>query len=293
MVVIRRPSTSAARRRQEHTGSPSTRTVQAPHAPRPQTTLVPVRPSLSRRASASTTRGSTVRRCVRPLMSRVRGTAPGPRARSGSRAGFAPAFAATAPTRAPRTRSRRVNPGLRSSPIGHLLAESDHPPGGPENGSSVRCPPGSPRRLVLLRRVHVRDDSWILDGKLGDRVGARAPELSQPIPPRKGEDVAAQLSSDESRVPPPPLRAGDPDASGVRGGYERGDRRGLDRWVIRGPDEKGGNRRLGGESCQTEPDRFHHLAVRIRIDDDPRARPPDPARRLRAVGPENHDGPDA
>ena len=67
MVVISRPSTSAASERHDFTRLPSISTVQAPHWPRPQPFLEPVRCRCSRRASSSVVRGSSVSRCSVPL----------------------------------------------------------------------------------------------------------------------------------------------------------------------------------------------------------------------------------
>ena len=67
IVVIGLPAASCASVRHEQTVLPSRRTVQAPQAPRPQTTFVPVRPIRSRSASASVTRGSTESRWTEPL----------------------------------------------------------------------------------------------------------------------------------------------------------------------------------------------------------------------------------
>src|SRR5918999_1500323 len=67
MVVISRPSTRAARERHDLTRLPSIRTVQAPHWPRPQPFLEPVRCKCSRNASSSVVRGSSVNRCSAPF----------------------------------------------------------------------------------------------------------------------------------------------------------------------------------------------------------------------------------
>ena len=53
MVMIFLPTAADDRHEQERTGSPSTCTVQAPHAAMPQPYLVPVRPSSSRRTHSS------------------------------------------------------------------------------------------------------------------------------------------------------------------------------------------------------------------------------------------------
>src|ERR1700730_3271309 len=53
MVTTERPATARAGSKQLTTGSPSSSTVQAPHTPSPQTSLVPVRSSESRRTSTS------------------------------------------------------------------------------------------------------------------------------------------------------------------------------------------------------------------------------------------------
>ena len=115
IVVMGLPGGLVGQHRQEQTVLPSRSTVQAPQAPRPQTTLVPVRPIRSRRASTSVTRGSTesVMRGAVDLELEGRGAGPDsvgrrppqpwrrrrPRSR---RRGV------------PRTRSRRVKPPLRS-----------------------------------------------------------------------------------------------------------------------------------------------------------------------------------
>jgi hypothetical protein len=58
-VVSDFPPTAFAGIRQLATGTPSTSTVQAPHTPEPQTSLVPVRPSESRITSTSSASGSS------------------------------------------------------------------------------------------------------------------------------------------------------------------------------------------------------------------------------------------
>ena len=91
MVVISRPSTSAASERHDFTRLPSISTVQAPHWPRPQPFFEPVRCRCSRRASSSVVRGSSVSRCSVPLT----------RSTTSSGAGAASAPCATAGDRAP------------------------------------------------------------------------------------------------------------------------------------------------------------------------------------------------
>ena len=88
MVVISRPSTSAASERHAFTRLPSISTVQAPHWPRPQPFFEPVRCRCSRRASSSVVRGSSVSRCSVPL---TRSTTS-----SGAGAASAPCAAASA-----------------------------------------------------------------------------------------------------------------------------------------------------------------------------------------------------
>ena len=61
MVVISRPSARAASDRHDFTRLPSISTVQAPHWPRSQPFLEPVRWRCSRRASSSVVRGSSAR----------------------------------------------------------------------------------------------------------------------------------------------------------------------------------------------------------------------------------------
>ena len=55
IVVTVRPATDPAVRWQDLTGSPSTKTVHAPHAPSPQPSFAPVRPSRSRSAGSNGT----------------------------------------------------------------------------------------------------------------------------------------------------------------------------------------------------------------------------------------------
>ena len=86
MVVISRPSMSAASERHAFTRLPSISTVQAPHWPRPQPFFEPVRCRCSRRASSSVVRGSSASRCSVPLT----------RSSTSSGAGVAPAPCATA-----------------------------------------------------------------------------------------------------------------------------------------------------------------------------------------------------
>src|ERR1035441_5429157 len=62
------PLTCGARTRQEFTGSPSSRTVHAPHSPISQPHFVPSRPSWSRSRSSSVRLAGGVRVCERPLM---------------------------------------------------------------------------------------------------------------------------------------------------------------------------------------------------------------------------------
>ena len=78
MVVMLREPTSMAKVMQESVGTLSIQTVQAEHDPRSQTTLVPVRLSESRRASASVMRGSTGSGYATPFTWSTIGTAPGP-----------------------------------------------------------------------------------------------------------------------------------------------------------------------------------------------------------------------
>ena len=63
---------------QEQTGVLSTITVQAEHAPRSQTTFVPVMSSLTRSASANVVRGSTCSVLFCPFTFNVMGNASGP-----------------------------------------------------------------------------------------------------------------------------------------------------------------------------------------------------------------------
>ena len=69
MVVMVWPSPCTASIRQERTGSPSRRMVQAPHTPCSQPALVPVSPTFSRRQSSKVRRGSTSTVTLAPLTS--------------------------------------------------------------------------------------------------------------------------------------------------------------------------------------------------------------------------------
>src|SRR5208282_2567430 len=71
MVRMSLPSALIARYRQALTGSPSSSTVQAPHSPVLQPSLVPVKPILSRMASSSRSLASTDTRCSSPLTLRL------------------------------------------------------------------------------------------------------------------------------------------------------------------------------------------------------------------------------
>src|SRR5450432_485566 len=78
MVVIGRPATDPAGCWQARTGSPSTSTVQAPHAPSPQPGLAPVSPRSSRSAQSSDADDDTGR--GDPLTTRLScGSEPGSR----------------------------------------------------------------------------------------------------------------------------------------------------------------------------------------------------------------------
>ncbi len=70
-VVISRPWASTASVRQAYRGTPSIRTVQAPHSPRSHPGLAPVRPMTSRRTWSSVQRVSTDRTWVWPLTRRA------------------------------------------------------------------------------------------------------------------------------------------------------------------------------------------------------------------------------
>ena len=67
MVVMSRPAASTARMVQEQTGSPSSQTVQAEHAPRLQPILVPVNPSGPRRASTRVSARFDLQRPIRTV----------------------------------------------------------------------------------------------------------------------------------------------------------------------------------------------------------------------------------
>src|SRR6266542_4850104 len=130
-------------------------TVQAPHVPRSQTLLAPVRSKELRKASSSVTRGSSSALYLLPLIVSATGTFPGP-----STAGSVPAAPASfVPTRGTEAamppifrKSRRETPreeglrpefrevrlGLRpsSSPISRLRL---YPP---DRTNEARSPPG-------------------------------------------------------------------------------------------------------------------------------------------------------
>jgi len=78
MVVTSRVPTSTASVMHDETGVPSRCTVQALHEPRSHTTLVPVRPSVKRSASASVVDGSTFTWWMTRLTFIVSATSPGP-----------------------------------------------------------------------------------------------------------------------------------------------------------------------------------------------------------------------
>src|SRR6266581_979128 len=118
IVVISRPSTSAASERHDFTRLPSISTVQAPHWPSPQPFFEPVRCRCSRRASSSVVRGSSLSRCSVPLtrntMSSGAGAAPAPCAAAGDTAPAMNCPPARAPpvTTASSSSSRRVTSEL-------------------------------------------------------------------------------------------------------------------------------------------------------------------------------------
>jgi len=88
--VTERPATSMANVMQDTTGTPSSRTVHAEHAPQLHAIWVPVRPSGPRNASASVVHGGTATVRLAPLIRRDIATT------SGSTMGvlvFGPAFA--------------------------------------------------------------------------------------------------------------------------------------------------------------------------------------------------------
>ena len=71
-VVTSWPSACAAETRQEQTGCPSNKTVQAPQSPASQPTFVPVRPKRSRRTRDSRSAGGTATDTLRPLTTKLR-----------------------------------------------------------------------------------------------------------------------------------------------------------------------------------------------------------------------------
>src|SRR3712207_2870960 len=73
IVAIALPSIRTANARQAFTRLPSTCTVHAPHWPRPQPFLVPLRCRCSRSASSRVVRGSRVSACAWPLTVSVTG----------------------------------------------------------------------------------------------------------------------------------------------------------------------------------------------------------------------------
>src|ERR1019366_7639072 len=79
LVIVRLP-TSIASIIQAAIGFPSSQTVQAEQAPRSQPTLVPVKSSESRNASANVVFGSMNSECDTLFTSSVSGTGPGPTA---------------------------------------------------------------------------------------------------------------------------------------------------------------------------------------------------------------------
>ena len=182
--------------------------MQAPQAPRPQTTFVPVRPMPSRSASTSMTRGSTVSGMRRAVDVELEGRGPGPTRRSPGRLRLERRrVAATAPTRLPRTRSRRVNPPRVSSlmsaswladpsPPDHTSARERcfQPPAadvrrffaGPRPGAGAR---GGESRGVACGSQEPAQALESLDRGLaargsGSRPGGRAPSCAGP--PRRG-----------------------------------------------------------------------------------------------------------
>src|SRR5215210_3187577 len=83
------PSTCTAKTRHDRTADPSSRTVHAPQTPCSQPTWVPVKPSVCRMKSESSSRGSTTSWRRRPFTVTVTATSfmPPPRSRSARRGG--------------------------------------------------------------------------------------------------------------------------------------------------------------------------------------------------------------
>ena len=130
MVVTGCPTASSAKTLQEGTGWFPSITVHAPHAPRSQPILVPVRPRSSRSALASVVRGSTATRCRSPLTVSSICTAPGPSllaCPAAADASIASPSSAAAPvsTPAPLTKPRLVIFSL-SPDIGTSAKEGPH-----------------------------------------------------------------------------------------------------------------------------------------------------------------------
>src|SRR5580704_380624 len=114
---------------QARAGVLSIHTVQAEQEPRSQTTLVPVRPMLSRNVWARVSRGSITTECSRPLMCSLTGRASGPWTLLLSLVSRASAFAVSitvvaAVTPAPFMKPRRENLIFGESAMGAFRSSS-------------------------------------------------------------------------------------------------------------------------------------------------------------------------
>ena len=200
-VSTLQPSACTANIRQERALSPSTSTVQAPQTPCSQPTCVPVRPSVWRRKSASSKRGSTARGEATPLtvtvMSRVllmrrslraatRRRAPGPRARRRDAAGSPPKHADRFPARSPRAQPR--SPAL-------VKVASSAWPTSKALGLGVRAPASGRRRSSAMRASTIAPPAIV--SVAATAASAKSPRGARL--PRNPSRFAAAISAARSR----------------------------------------------------------------------------------------------
>ncbi len=176
IVVTCRPSTEAARVRQDSTRSPSTWTVQAPHWPWSQPFLAPVRSMCSRSASSREVRTSITSRCSRPLtVSTVSAGPDGAAGGIGAGAARATTGIAARPA-ALRKNPRRLGPWVVSSEL-PTIGTSRRDAGTQASPIGARSPNQKSVSVVRLRATRPGRRSW------PGSAGAAAPD---PAPSRAG-----------------------------------------------------------------------------------------------------------
>ena len=206
-VVISAPSACTANTRHDRTASPSSRTVQAPHTPCSHPRCVPVRPQSSRRASARSLRGSTVRSRRSPLAvkeTEVSGMASIMIARATARLTTAAAMRRrSAPGRVQVV--RWFQPNRRKVADLRCIDSSASAPTSARSATSARMGvAATPNRAMVARSPGRRRPAhrrrirrW-----RNRRVGGRPPRRRSPTrPPQTGKRTATSSSSSPAMSP--------------------------------------------------------------------------------------------